>query len=95
MFTGTTNQNVNFTVVFLLAMVAPIALLAGASFASSRLSGGDMLRDFTILGYALIPLDLAAHMAHNLFHLPGRRPCGAALDGAVAGWHVGRQHGAP
>ena len=71
MFTGTTNQNVNFTVVFLLAMVTPIALLAAASFVSSRLSGGDMLRDFTIFGYALIPLDLAAHMAHNLFHLLG------------------------
>ena len=31
----------------------------------------DALRDFTIFGYALIPLDLAAHMAHNLFHLLG------------------------
>jgi ferredoxin len=69
--TGTDNVNVNFTVVFLAAMIAPIALLAGASFVSSRLTGGSMLRDFTIFGYALIPLDLAAHMAHNLFHLLG------------------------
>jgi hypothetical protein len=57
--------------VFLAAMIAPILLLAAASFASSRLDGRDMLRDFTIFGYALIPLDLAAHMAHNLFHLLG------------------------
>jgi ferredoxin len=69
--TGTADVNVNFTIIFLLAMVLPVLLLAAASFVSSRLSGGDMLRDFTIFGYALIPLDLAAHMAHNLFHLLG------------------------
>ena len=27
------------------------------------------MANFTIFGYAIIPLDLAAHMAHNLFHL--------------------------
>lgn len=69
--TGTGNVDVNFTVVFLVAMIAPIALLAAASLVSSRLTGGELRRDFTIFGYALIPLDLAAHMAHNLFHLLG------------------------
>jgi hypothetical protein len=90
MFTGTTNQNVNFTVVFLLAMAAPIALLAAASFASSRLSGGDMVRDFTIFGYALIPLDLAAHMAHNLFHLLGE---GLAVPRSLVLWLGGTWEG--
>jgi len=71
MVTGTTNPDVNFTVLFAAAMAIPVALLAVASFVSSRLTGGSMLRDFTIFGYALIPLDLAAHMAHNLFHLLG------------------------
>ena len=80
----------NFTVVFLLAMVAPIALLAAASFASSRLSGGDMLRDFTIFGYALIPLDLAAHMAHNLFHLLGE---GLAVPRSMVLWLGGTWEG--
>jgi ferredoxin len=91
MLTGTDNVNVNFTVVFLAAMVAPILLLAGASFASSRLSGGDMLRDFTIFGYALIPLDLAAHMAHNLFHLLGE---GLAVPRSVVLWLGGTWEGA-
>jgi ferredoxin len=69
--TGTTNFTVNFTVVYLAAMVAPIVLLGGASLISSKLDGGSAMRDFTIFAYALIPLDLAAHMAHNLFHLLG------------------------
>lgn len=90
MFTGTTNTDVNFSVVFLAAMVAPILLLAAASFASSRLSGGDMLRDFTIFGYALIPLDLAAHMAHNLFHLLGE---GLAVPRSVVLWLGGTWEG--
>jgi hypothetical protein len=76
--------------VFLVAMAAPIALLAAASFASSRLSGGDMLRDFTIFGYALIPLDLAAHMAHNLFHLLGE---GLAVPRSMVLWLGGTWEG--
>ncbi|MFZ4429747.1 MAG: hypothetical protein ACOYPS_05240 [Phycisphaerales bacterium] len=90
LLTGTENTTVNFTVVFLLAMAAPIALLAAASFASSRLSGGDMLRDFTIFGYALIPLDLAAHMAHNLFHLMGE---GLAVPRSLVLWLGGTWKG--
>jgi polyferredoxin len=90
MFTGTNNVNVNFTVIFVVAMIVPILLLAAASFASSRLSGGDMLRDFTIFGYALIPLDLAAHMAHNLFHLLGE---GLAVPRSVVLWLGGAWSG--
>jgi polyferredoxin len=89
-FTGTDNVNVNFTIVFLIAMVVPILLLAAASFVSSRLSGGSMLRDFTIFGYALIPLDLAAHMAHNLFHLLGE---GLAVPRSVVLWLGGTWSG--
>jgi len=88
--TGTDNTSVNFTLVFLVAMAAPIALLAAASFASSRLSGDDMLRDFTIFGYALIPLDLAAHMAHNLFHLLGE---GLAVPRSLVLWLGGTWEG--
>lgn len=69
--TGTANTNVNFSVVFVLAMGAPVALLSIASWISARLGGGSMGRDFTRFGYALIPLDLAGHMAHNLLHLLG------------------------
>ena len=49
-----------------------------------------MLRDFTIFGYALIPLDLAAHMAHNLFHLLGE---GLAVPRSVVLWLGGTWSG--
>ena len=81
--TGITNTNVAFTLIFLAAMALPVLLLAGASWASSRLTGGSMLRDFAIFGYALIPLDLAAHMAHNLFHLLGE---GLAVPRSAVLW---------
>ena len=29
----------------------------------------DVFENFARFGYAVIPLDLAGHMAHNLFHL--------------------------
>jgi len=71
MVTGTSNVDVNFSVVFAIAMASPVLLLAGVSRLSSRLGGGTTLGDFAKYGYALIPLDLAGHMAHNLFHLLG------------------------
>jgi len=49
-----------------------------------------MLRDFTIFGYALIPLDLAAHMAHNLFHLLGE---GLAVPRSMVLWLGGSWKG--
>jgi len=49
-----------------------------------------MLRDFTIFGYALIPLDLAAHMAHNLFHLLGE---GLAVPRSFVLWLGGTWKG--
>ena len=49
-----------------------------------------MLRDFTIFGYALIPLDLAAHMAHNLFHLLGE---GLAVPRSMVLWLGGTWEG--
>jgi ferredoxin len=57
-----------FTLVFLVAMALPLVILAGAS----KLSGGkseSWKKNFARFGYAIIPLDLAAHLAHNLFHL--------------------------
>ena len=68
--TGTANFTLNFTLVFLVAMGLPFAAL----FAASRLSRQGTERtvhNFARFGYALIPLDLATHMGHNLFHLLG------------------------
>ncbi len=69
--TGSASFNVNFTVLFVVAMAAPLAAMLAVSKVSSRFSDRDVLADFTLFGYAIIPLDLAAHMGHNLFHLLG------------------------
>jgi ferredoxin len=69
--TGSSSFTLNFTLIFLVAMAAPLAALAAASKISGSFSGEDALRNFTRFGYAIIPLDLAAHMGHNLFHLLG------------------------
>lgn len=66
---GITSYGVIFTVAFAVAIAAPAALLAAASFIASRSAGGSVWSNFARFGYALIPLDVAGHVAHNLFHL--------------------------
>ena len=63
------SQVLAFTVVFLLAMGLPFGLVAAASLLSGETRGERVARNFARFGYAVIPLDLAGHMAHNLFHL--------------------------
>ncbi len=67
--TGTTSLYVNFTIIFLIAMSIPVALLSLAALVVQRLNGRSLAENFTRFGYAIIPLDIAAHIAHNLFHL--------------------------
>jgi ferredoxin len=68
--TGTSNYNVNFTVAFIIAMALPILLLLGTAKLASLLGmEGTVKKNFTRFGYAIIPLDLAGHLAHNLFHI--------------------------
>lgn len=66
---GVTSYSVIFTVAFVVAIGTPAALLAGASLFASRAAGGTLWQNFARFGYALIPLDVAGHIAHNLFHL--------------------------
>ncbi|MEU6538985.1 4Fe-4S binding protein [Streptomyces sp. NPDC047000] len=66
---GITGRGVIFTAAFAVAIAVPAALLAAASFVASRVAGGTVRDNFTRFGYALIPLDVAGHVAHNLFHL--------------------------
>jgi polyferredoxin len=68
--TGSGYFPLNFSLVFLAAMALPIASLLAAS-RLSRQGGETTLQNFARFGYALIALDLAAHMGHNLFHLLG------------------------
>ena len=58
-----------FTVVFLVAMTVPFAFVAGAAALSGGARNERLFENFARFGYAVIPLDLGAHMAHNLFHL--------------------------
>ncbi|MDP1876361.1 MAG: 4Fe-4S binding protein [Actinomycetota bacterium] len=65
----TDSYPVVFTVAFAMAIALPVGLLAAASRITAPRSTETMMRNFARFGYALIPLDIAAHMAHNLFHL--------------------------
>jgi polyferredoxin len=66
---GITSYAVIFTAAFALAVSVPVALLALASRVAARHNLENARLNFARFGYALIPLDVAAHLAHNLFHL--------------------------
>lgn len=69
--TRTDNYNVNFTVTFVISMLLPIGLLLGTAKLAT-FTGGSVTKvkqNFVRFGYAIIPLDLAGHLAHNLFHI--------------------------
>ena len=67
--TGTTSYAVTFTITFAIAMSIPVALLALASWVANKFNKDSILQNFTRFGYAIIVLDVAGHIAHNLFHL--------------------------
>jgi ferredoxin len=67
--TGTRSYAVNFTITFLIAMLIPIALLGVTALLAKKLNGDSLAQNFAKFGYAIIPLDVAGHVAHNLFHL--------------------------
>lgn len=67
--TGITSHAVVFTVAFVVAVSLPVGLLALASWVAAPESRESVRQNFARFGYALIPLDVAAHVAHNLFHL--------------------------
>ena len=67
--TGITSYAAIFTVVFAVGVSVPLGLLALASWVAARHNLETTTLNFARFGYALIPLDVAAHLAHNLFHL--------------------------
>lgn len=68
--TGTTNTVVNFTIAFILSMALPILLLLGAAKLATMFGmPNSVKKNFILFGYAFIPLDLAGHLGHNLFHI--------------------------
>jgi len=66
---GITNHALIFTVAFAVAVAAPVGALVLASRVAAGRNLESTLQNFARFGYALIPLDVAAHLAHNLFHL--------------------------
>lgn len=66
---GTTNYYIIFTITFLVLMAIPILLLIATSFIAKKFNDISIKDNFIKFGYAIIPLTLAAHVAHNLFHL--------------------------
>jgi hypothetical protein len=67
--TGITSDPVIFSVAFVIAVSIPVGMLALASRIAAQGNLENTMTNFARFGYALIPLDIAAHLAHNLFHL--------------------------
>lgn len=67
--TGITNYALIFTIVFAIGVSIPVGLLALAAKVASTTNLESTRQNFARFGYALIPLDVAGHVAHNLFHL--------------------------
>ena len=69
--TGISNTAMLFTMVFVVAVGFPVStLIYAAKFTADRF-GDNWQKWFATFGYAMIPLDIAGHVAHNLFHLLG------------------------
>jgi polyferredoxin len=87
--TGITSYALIFTVVFAAAVAVPVALLYAASRYAAARNADTTRANFARFGYALIPLDVAAHVAHNLFHLLAEGKSVAYTLGAmVTGTHA-------
>ena len=67
--TGITSYPIIFTAVFAVGVSLPVLLLALAAKIAGNANGESIRQNFARFGYALIPLDIAGHVAHNLFHL--------------------------
>lgn len=83
--TGITNEAVIFTVAFAVAILAPVALLLGVARLARFRTPETTWQNFARFGYALIPLDVAGHVAHNMFHFLGEGGAIVGTTGALVG----------
>jgi ferredoxin len=86
--TGITSYPVIFTIAFVVAVSLPVGLLTLASWVAAPESRESVRANFARFGYALIPLDVAAHVAHNLFHLLAEGKGVLYTVGSVFGSHA-------
>ncbi len=63
------SRTLAFTAIFLAAMGLPFGVMAAVAKLSGASADESFHDNFARFGYAVIPLDLAGHIAHNLFHL--------------------------
>ncbi|MBI4146982.1 4Fe-4S binding protein [Candidatus Woesearchaeota archaeon] len=75
-------------VLYFAAIALPLLLMTITSFLSNRLQTekGTTSSNFAAFGYAFIPIDVAGHLAHNLFHLFAE---GKSIIGAFIGLFTG------
>ncbi|MFT3894183.1 MAG: 4Fe-4S binding protein [Anaerolineales bacterium] len=66
---GTTNYAITFSITFAVAIAIPVALLGFTSWIAGKFNKSSLVENFAHFGYAIIALDVAGHIAHNLFHL--------------------------
>ena len=66
---GTTNYAVTFSITFAIAIILPVLMLGITSWIAAKFNKSSLVENFTRFGYAIIALDVAGHIAHNLFHL--------------------------
>jgi hypothetical protein len=66
---GTTNYAITFSITFAIAILIPVALLGITSWLAGKSNKASLVENFAHFGYAIIALDVAGHIAHNLFHL--------------------------
>jgi len=87
--TGITNFPVAWTLIFAAAMLIPLLLMLAASFVSSRMSGEKTtISSFNRYGYALIPLGLGIHLAHNAKHFLGEGFAIFYSSASLVGWNI-------
>jgi ferredoxin len=86
--TGISSYPVIFTAAFAVGVSVPVASLALAAKVASRGNLESTVKNFARFGYTLIPLDVAAHVAHNLFHLLAEGNSVIYTVGALFGGHA-------
>ena len=81
---GTTNYAVTFSINFAVDIALPVDIMGLTYWIAGKFNKINLVENFTRFGYAIIALDVAGHIAHNLFHLlaegKSMKEVGAILD---------------
>ena len=83
------SEKIAITILYFTAIAIPLILMTLSSYISNKLQSTphSTATNFAAFGYAFIPIDVAGHIAHNLFHLIAE---GKSVLGAFIGLVTGR-----